>query len=82
LFWKNSFDSEFISDFPKRPADCREKNSQNAFGLVIQVMNTPLPGGNTGGVPCHSEHVPNSSPDKLRQSALEEDVIDIFREPT
>jgi hypothetical protein len=82
LFGKNSFDCEFISDFPKRPADCREKNSQKAFGFDIQVLDTPFPGGKTGGVPCHAEHVPNSSPDKLRQDAAEEDVIYVFRKPT
>jgi hypothetical protein len=39
------FDGEFISNFPKRPADPRKKNTENSLRFDIQTLDTPFPRG-------------------------------------
>jgi hypothetical protein len=75
LAGKLSIDSEFISNFPKRPTDRRKENTESTLRFGIQAMDAPLPRGKTGRVPCHTEHVHNTRPDELRKITAEEDMI-------
>jgi hypothetical protein len=79
LAGKISLDCEFISNFSKRPANRRKENTKNTLRFGIQAMDAPFPGGKTGRVPCHTEHVPNTRPDELCKITAEEDMVNVLR---
>jgi hypothetical protein len=77
--WELSFNRELVSRSPERPALGCKQNPKKTFMTPLKALKDGKQISKALRVPIHSQKLPNTTPGKLRQRAVEENMRSIFK---